>query len=309
MSVASRRAMARGEQETSVMRLDTPEGNLPPNRRTIAASLFFSGYAAAAVSSCAKPVTTPTEDLVVEDVRFSGAGGYSLPAYLARPSARGRNSAIIVVNEIFGIHDYIKDVCRRLAHEGYIALAPDYFDRAGDPAPMTDMNAIREIVATARYEQVMGDTQGALAWLAGRDFVNADALGITGFCWGGTVVWMAAARFAQVKAGVAWYGRLVAPEAGGFAAEEGRPWPVDMAGQLRTPVLGLYGENDRGIPVSTVEQMRAALQAAGNPSRSQIIVYPGVGHGFHADYRESYNAEAATDGWRRMLAWFRANGV
>ncbi|MGD9968473.1 MAG: dienelactone hydrolase family protein [Hyphomonadaceae bacterium] len=290
------------------MRLDTPEGNFPPTRRSMAASLFFAGYATAAVASCASPVTTPSDELITEDVHFTGAGGYSLPAYVARPAGRGRHASIIVVNEIFGIHDYIKDVCRRFAREGYAAIAPDYFDRAGDPAPLTDMDAIRAIVQTADNEQVMGDTQGAIAWLKAQSFANDD-VGITGFCWGGTVVWMAAARFADIKAGVAWYGRLVRPLPGSWNADEQRPWPYDIGGTLQTPVLGLYAENDRGIPLDSVEQMRASLQAADNPSRSEIIVYPGVGHGFHADYRESYNAEAAADGWTRALAWFRANGV
>ncbi|WP_395647212.1 dienelactone hydrolase family protein [Terricaulis sp.] len=291
------------------MRLDTPEGNLvEPSRRSIAATLFFAGYAPAALSACASPVTTPSDELITEDVHITGAGNYNLPAYVARPAGRGRHSAIIVVNEIFGIHDYIKDVCRRFAREGYVAIAPDYFDRAGDPAPLTDINAIRPIVAAATYEQTMGDTQGAANWLNAQSFTNRD-IGITGFCWGGAIVWMAAARVSAIKAGVAWYGRLVPPAPDGFGAEQGRPWPVDIAGNLHTPVLGLYAENDRGIPVSTVEQMRAALQAADNPSRSEIIVYPGVQHGFHADYRESYNAEAAADGWTRCLAWFRAHGV
>jgi carboxymethylenebutenolidase len=290
------------------MRLDTPEGNLEPSRRSIATSLFFAGYATAALSSCASPVTTPSDELVTEDVHVTGAGGYALPAYVARPAARGRRGAVIVVNEIFGIHEYIKDVCRRFAREGYVAMAPDYFDRAGDPAPLTDMAAIRTIVAAANHEQVMGDTEGAVAWLKAQSFANGN-IGITGFCWGGTVVWMASARFPDIKAGVAWYGRLVRPQPGGWGADEDRPWPYDIGGTLHTPVLGLYAENDRGIPLESVEQMRASLQAADNPSRSEIIVYPGVGHGFHADYRESYNAEAAADGWARCLAWFRDHGV
>lgn len=291
------------------MKLDTPEGNIPPTRRTIAASLFMSGYAAGAVSSCASPVTTPSDELITEDVHFTGAGSYTMPAFLARPSGPGRRPSIIVVNEIFGIHDYIKDVCRRFGREGYVAIAPDYFDRAGDPAPMTDMSAIRDIVATANNEQVMGDTQGAIAWLKAQRFTKGDTIGITGFCWGGAVTWMAAARFSEIKGGVAWYGRLVRPQTGSWGADEERPWPVDIAGSLRTPVLGLYAGNDRGIPVSTVEQMRAALQRADNPSRSEIIVYPDVGHGFHADYRDSYNGEAAADGWMRCLAWFRSHGI
>lgn len=291
------------------MRLDTPEGNFPPIRRTVAASLFMSGYAAAALSACASPVTTPSDELVVEDVHVTGAGGYSLPAYLARPAGQGRRGAIVVVNEIFGIHDYIKDVCRRFAREGYAALAPDYFDRAGDPAPLTDFAQIRDIVATASHEQVMGDTQGAIDWLKAQSFVKRDAIGGTGFCWGGTVVWMAAALSPDVKAGVAWYGRLVRPQPGSWGAEEERPWPYDVAATIHAPVLGLYAEDDRGIPLESVENMRAALAAADNPTGSEIIVYPGAQHGFHADYRDSYNAEAAADGWRRCLAWFRDHGV
>jgi len=291
------------------MKLDTPEGNFPPTRRAIAASLFFAGYAPAALSSCASPVTTPADALIVEDVHFTGAGGYRLPGYLARPNGQGRRGVVIVVNEIFGIHDYIKDVCRRFASEGYVALAPDYFDRAGDPAPLTDYDAIREIVATATHEQVMADTQGAIGWLRTQSFVAPQKIGITGFCWGGTVVWMAAALSPDIKAGVAWYGRLVRPAAGGWGAEEERPWPYDVGALIHAPVLGLYAENDRGIPLESVENMRAALMAADNPTGSQIIVYPGVGHGFHADYRESYNAEAAADGWARALAWFREHGV
>jgi carboxymethylenebutenolidase len=291
------------------MRLDAPEGNLPPSRRFLLGSAFFAGYAAAALDARAQPVVTPSEGLIIEDVTIAGASDYRLPAYVARPEGRGRRPAIIVVNEIFGIHDYIKDVCRRFAREGYVAIAPDYFDRAGDPAPLTDFTAIREIVATATHEQVMGDTQGALTWLQRQRFVQDNAIGVTGFCWGGAVTWMAAARFSAIKAGAAWYGRLVAPQAGGFGAEEGRPWPVDVAANLRAPVLGLYAENDRGIPLETVEQMRAALVAANNPTASEIVVYPGAQHGFHADYRDSYNAEAAADGWTRALAWFRAHGV
>ncbi|HRO03188.1 MAG TPA: dienelactone hydrolase family protein [Terricaulis sp.] len=291
------------------MRLDTPEGNLAPSRRTIAASLFFSGYATAALSSCASPVQTPADELIIGDVHVPGAGGYQLPAYVARPNDREAHGAVIVVNEIFGIHDYIKDVCRRFAREGYVAIAPDYFDRAGDPAPLTDFAQIRQIVAAATYEQVMGDTAGALDWLADQRFVRDRAIGITGFCWGGAVTWMAAARFRQIKAGVASYGRLAPPPADGFGFEPGRPWPVNVAANLQAPVLGLYAENDRGIPLDTVEQMRAALSAVGNPTNSEIVVYPGADHGFHADYRESYKADAAADGWARCLAWFRANGV
>lgn len=291
------------------MRLDTPEGDkIEPSRRSIARTLFFAGYAPAALAACASPVTTPADSLIEEDVRFAGHGGYQLPAYVARPQGRERRPAIVVVSEIFGIHAYIKDVCRRLAREGWVAIAPDYFDRAGDPAPMTDLQEVMEIVNAASFEQQMGDTEGALRWLAQQRYVNA-GLGVTGFCWGGTVVWMACARFPQLKAGVAWYGRLVPPTPAPDVTPPPRPWPVDIAGQLKAGVLGLYAQHDLGIPLESVEAMRDALQEAHNPRGSEIILYPGASHGFHADYRESYNAEAATDGWNRMLAWFRRHGA
>jgi carboxymethylenebutenolidase len=291
------------------MRLDTPYGNIEPSRRSIAASLFFAGYAAAALSAKAEPIVTPSDGLVIEEIHIRGAGNYNLPAYVARPQGRGRHPAVIVVNEVFGIHDYIKDTCRRFARAGYVAIAPDYFNRAGDPAPLTDMNAIRQIVQTAHYEQVMGDTGGAIHWLQERPFVQRSALAITGFCWGGGVTWMAAARFSQLKAAVAWYGPLLRPPPTGFGYEASRPYPIDIAGRLRTPVLGLYGALDQGISQDAVTQMRAALNAHGDPSHSEIVVYPDAQHGFHADYRASYNQHDAQDGWTRLMAWFHSHGV
>jgi carboxymethylenebutenolidase len=294
------------------MLLRTPEGELPesaPTRRTALASIFTVGYALSAGPAHAQAITTDEAGLVIEEVKYKAAGGYMLPAYMARPDKAGRHPVVIVVNEIFGIHAYIKDVCRRLAKEGYVALAPDYFDRAGDPAALTDIAAVRPIVAAATYEQVMDDTDGAVRFLRGKPFVARGEFAITGFCWGGAVTWMAAARNRAFKAGVAWYGRLIAPPADGFGAEAGRPWPSDVAGKLKCPVLGLYAAEDRGIPLSQVETMRAALAANGNPTKSEIVVYEGAQHGFHADYRPSYKADAAADGWSKMLAWFRANGV
>ncbi|MES1157244.1 MAG: dienelactone hydrolase family protein [Alphaproteobacteria bacterium] len=291
------------------MRLDTPEGNLAPSRRAIASSFFVAGYALALSPPAAAAITTSAEGLVIEEPVLNGAGGYHLPSFLARPAQAGRHPAVIVVNEVFGIHEYIKDICRRLAHAGYVAIAPDYFDRAGDPATMSDFNQIRPIVATATYEQVMGDTAGAVEFLTHSPHVNASKLAITGFCWGGNVVWMAAARFPQLKAATAWYGRLAPPAQGDFGYEPGRPWPLDIAGDLHAPVLGLYGAQDQGIAQASVEQMRAALAAAHDRTHSEIIVYPDAGHGFHADYRTSYNEADARDGWTRMLAWFRSHGV
>jgi carboxymethylenebutenolidase len=222
------------------------------------------------------------------------------------PATPGPFPVVIVVQEIFGVHEHIRDVCRRLARAGYLAIAPEMYVRQGSVADMTDVKEIiAKVVSKVPDAQVMSDLDATVAYAKNTGKGDTAKLGITGFCWGGSVVWMAAALVPEVRAGVAWYGRLVAPQ----TSQEQRPWPYDIAATIHAPVLGLYGENDQGIPVSTVEQMRAALNAADNPTGSTIIVYPGVGHGFHADYRESYNAEVAADGWRRCLAWFRDHGV
>ena len=291
--------------------LPRPEGPQPEDfklSRRLVGSMFFGGYAVAALSAEAQPIVTPSDGLTVEEVLIPNGEAAPLPAYVARPQDRGRHPAIIVVNEIWGIHAYIKDVCRRFARLGYVAVAPAFFHRAGDPSQLTDMTEIRKIVATAGHAQVMGDVEATLAWLDRQRFTKKGKAGVTGFCWGGTVVWMAAARFPGVKAGVAWYGRLVppAPPQPGQppSGEPGRPYPVDIAGELKAPVLGLYGAKDRGIPVETVERMRAALAAAGNPTGSEIVVYPEADHGFHADFRPSYKADDAQDAWARAVAWF-----
>jgi carboxymethylenebutenolidase len=211
---------------------------------------------------------------------------------------------VIVVNEIFGLHAYILDVCRRFARLGYVAVAPGFFDRAGDPAPLTDMAAIRKIVMTATDAQVMGDVGVTLTWLSAQPFVAARRIAITGFCWGGHVVWDACETFPQLRAGVSWYGQMAPPS--GAPADPSRIWPIDHVADLRCPVLGLYGGKD---PLSqAVPAMRAALEGAGKTT-SQIVVYDDAGHGFHADYRSSYNAADAADGWKRLLAFFAANGA
>jgi carboxymethylenebutenolidase len=278
--------------------LTRPEGSEPGDfhltRRT-AVSMFFAGYALAAVSAEAAPIVTPADGLTIEEVFIPNGAPKPLPAYVARPKGGGRHAAIVVVNEIFGIHDYIKDICRRLAKLGYVAVAPDFFYRAGANLPaMTSMDQIRPIVMQATPEQVDGDVRAASAWLKARPFVVASKIGITGFCWGGGVVWRAAISDPDIRAGVAWYGQL-------------KP-VISRAAELKAPVLGLYGAQDQGITQTDVEAMRAALKAAGKTS-SDLHVYPDAGHGFHADYRASYNEADAKDGWARMLAFFRANGV
>jgi len=267
--------------------------------------LFFAGYAPAALAAQASPVTTPADGLWTGDVTYPAPDGFDLPAYVARPGGDGPFPVVVVASEIFGVHEYIRDVCRRLAHAGYAAIAPAFFVRVEDPAG-AEMARVQQIVAAAGYEQVMGDIAATLDWASQQLWADADKVGITGFCWGGKVVWQAAARFAAIDAGVAWYGRLApAANATPEQAAAGAPWPVDVAGDLKAPVLGLYGEADRGIPLNTVEAMRSALQRAGQTD-SRIDVYPAAPHGFHADYRDSYRPADAADGWAKLLALFEA---
>ncbi len=274
-------------------------------RRSFAA-LVAAGYAAMGCAAHAATITTPGDGLLAGNTVLANG----LPAYVARPIGRGRHAAIIVVSEVFGLHEYIRDICRRLARAGYVAIAPEFFFR-NDPghslATSTDFAHILRIVAAARNDQVMGDVRTTLDWLAMQNFVDPQRLGITGFCWGGSVTWMAAARFPQLAAGVAWYGRIGPPRPGQPIAET-RRWPIEVVNELHAPVLGLYGGLDKGIPAADVAAMQAALGAAGTAG-SSIIVYPDADHGFHADYRASYNARAANDGWNRMLAHLRAHGV
>jgi carboxymethylenebutenolidase len=294
------------------MTLIRPEGpqaeDMILNRRTLGAGavggLFFAGYAPAALAAQAHPVSTDAAGLETADVTYPAPDGFELPAYVARPAGDGPFPVVIVVSEIFGVHEYIRDICRRLAKAGYAAVAPAFFVRVEDPAPLSDMSRIMQIVSAAGYEQVMGDISATLDWVSQQLWADGDKVGITGWCWGGKVVWQACARFAVIDAGVAWYGRL-APAANATPAQVsgGQPWPVDLADDLKSPVLGLYGEVDQGIPLPSVEAMRSALARAGQTS-SEIIVYPGAPHGFHADYRDSYRAADAADGWAKLLAFF-----
>jgi len=291
-----------------------PEGqtadDLRFSRRTLGVGavggLFFSQYAVAALAQSAEPVVTDAEGLTTEDVTYRAPDGFALPAFVARPEGAGPFPVVIVASEIFGVHAYIQDICRRLAKAGYAAIAPAFFNRVEDPAPLSDMTRIREIVGAAGYEQVMGDVSATLDWASQQLWADSEKVGITGFCWGGKVVWQACARFTAIKAGVAWYGQLApAADATPEQAARGVPWPVDLADDLKAPVLGLYGGQDQGIPLTAVEAMRAALTRA-NAQGSEIVVYPDAQHGFHADYRASYNAADATDGWKKLLARFEA---
>jgi len=275
-------------------------GDLDISRRSLALALA-GGYAVAAFSADAEPIKTSGDNLIQSQVAIP-AGDRDIPAFVARPLT-GRHAVIFVYSEVFGVHEWVKDVCRRLARLGYAAVAPDFFVRHGDPSKLTEMDEIRKIVAQASDAQVTSDTRASLAWLKAQPWADLSRLGVTGFCWGGGKVWLAAERFAQFKAGVAWYGPLKANPAMGATAA-----PLTLVKDLKAPVLGLYGGKDQGIPAADVAAMRAALKAAGK-SGSELVVYPQAQHGFLADYRPSYDAAASREGWARMLAFFKAHGV
>ena len=289
--------------------LTRAEGSRPEDfnlsRRGLAGAVFFSGYAVYALAADAEPIHTDEAGLIIETVMLPSPDR-ELPAYLARPSAAGKYPTVIVASEIFGVHDYIKDICRRLAKLGFVALAPAFFVRVGDPAPLADFGAIMRIVAAASDKQVIGDVGAAIKFLKAQSYADTSHLGITGFCWGGKVVWESCEIFPEIKAGVAWYGHM-APGVS-EAPNPAKFWPLQHVAELKAPVLGLYGGLDKGITADEVAAMRAELKVHGKTG-SQLIVYPDAQHGFHADYRDSYNAAAAKDGWAKMLAHFKANGV
>lgn len=275
---------------------------LPPlilNRRGFMAGTLIGGFALAAGPAAATAIATDNKGLVAGPVQIPVEGGH-IPAYRAAPDGKGAAPVILVVQEIFGVHEYIEDVCRRLAKAGYMAVAPELYARQGEPAKYTEVSKlISEVVNKVPDEQVMGDLDAAVAW-AGKNGGDIGKLGITGFCWGGRVVWLYTAHNPNVDAGVAWYGRLVGN------ADALRPsQPVDIAAKLHGPVLGLYGGKDAGITQDSIDAMKAALAKGPDAARtSEFVVYPEAPHAFHADYRPSYRPDEAQDGWKRALAWF-----
>jgi carboxymethylenebutenolidase len=267
------------------------------DRRGFVKTSLGAGFAAAVLPVSAQTmIKTDTQGLTAGEVKIPTADG-AMPAYRAMPAGKTGLATVLVVQEIFGVHEHIKDVARRLAKLGYLAIAPELYARQGDPTKYTDTGALlKEIVSKVADQQVMADLDAAAAWAAKNG--GGGKLGITGFCWGGRVVWMYAAHNPQLAAGVAWYGPTTR------AYHAGDKTPLELAGQIKAPILGLYGGADAGIPNDTVEQMRAALKAAGN-TQSEIVIYPDMPHAFHADYRPSYRKDAAEDGWKRLVAWFK----
>lgn len=270
------------------------------NRRQIVTGLA-TGFALAVQPISAATITTDTDGLTAGEVKIPTTDG-EIPGYRAMPAKGSNFPTVLVVQEIFGVHEHIKDICRRLAKAGYTAVAPEMYARQGDVSQIQDIQQIiKEVVSKVPDTQVMSDLDSAVEW-AGKNGGNTSKLAITGFCWGGRVVWMYAAHSPKLKAGVAWYGRLITPP-----NDMAPTNPIDVAGKLKAPVLGLYGGKDQGIPMESVEKMKAALKDAG--SKSSFTVYPEAPHGFHADYRASYREVDAKDAWFRMLVWFKKHGV
>ena len=274
------------------------------SRRSFVQTAVGSSFAAAVLPVSAQAITTDSAGLTAGEVKIP-VGSETLPAYRAAPEGKSGLPVILVLSEIFGVHAHIADVCRRFAKLGYLAIAPELFVRQGDAKSYTEIaKLMSEVISKVPDAQVMNDLDATVAWAKGAGG-DVDRLGVTGFCWGGRITWLYTAHNPRVKAGVAWYGRLV----GADSALQPKH-PVDVAGRLSGPVLGLYGGADTGIPLETVDKMKAAL-ASGNAAakQSEFVVYPDAPHAFHADYRPSYRKEAAEDGWKRAVAWFKAHGV
>jgi carboxymethylenebutenolidase len=273
----------------------------PGERRGFIVNSLTAGFALAVQPVSAQTITTDTSGLEAGEIKIPAEGG-QMPAYRAMPAGKKGLPVILVVHEIFGVHEYIKDICRRLAKSGYLAIAPDLYARQGRVDNLSNFDEIRKVVGQVPDAQVMADLDATLAWAA-KNGGNADKAAVTGYCWGGRIVWLYSAHQPKLKAGVAWYGSLVARQPSPLQPKS----PVEVAADLKAPVLGLYGEADQGIPVATVEQMREAVKKAGKTA--EIIVYPEGPHGFHADYRPSYRKAMADDGWKRLLEWFKKYGV
>ena len=279
---------------------------VPPtdvSRRGFVVTSLASGFALAVQPVCAQTmITTDSNGLTAGEVKIPVAGG-EIPAYRAMPASGGPFPTVLVIQEIFGVHEHIKDMCRRFAKLRYFAVAPALYSREGDVSGMSDIQEIiSKVVSKVPDAQVASDLDATVAWAKGTGKADTARLGVTGFCWGGRQVWLYTAHNPDVKAAVAWYGPLKRP-----GTDLQPKNPIDLVGELKAPVLGLYGGADAGIPVDSVEEMKKALKAANSPS--EIVLYPDTPHGFNADYRPSYRPDQAKDGWTRLQAWFKQHGV
>jgi carboxymethylenebutenolidase len=270
-------------------------------RKFMATASLATGFAIAVRPVTAKTISTDSKGLLAGAVKIPVKDG-EIPAYRAQPSSGTNFPIILVIQEIFGVHEHIQDVVRRLAKLGYLAIAPELFVRQGDVSKLSSVEEIRAVVAKVPDAQVLSDLDATLAWAVRSSQGNVDRVGITGFCWGGRITWLYAAYNPKVKAGVAWYGRLV-----GKSTALTPKHPVDIAPTLSVPVLGLYGGKDTGIPLESVEKVRTLLKSGG--SKSEIVVYPEAPHAFFADYRPSYRETEAKEGWQRLQKWFQSQGL
>ena len=286
--------------------LQRPDDSVDSGRREFVRAAVGSGFASAVLPVTAQTIHTDSAGLLAGEVTIP-VGDFKMPAYRAQPAgASAKLPVVLVISEIFGVHEHIADVARRFARLGYLAIAPELFERQGDPQAYGEIaQLLSEVVAKVPDAQVMGDLDACVAWAAANGG-DASRLAVTGFCWGGRITWLYSAHNPKLKAGVAWYGQLLGTPNALKPAN-----PIDRVDALKAPVLGLYGAADAGIPLAAVEQMKAALAASSNPAArdSQFVVYPGAPHAFHADYRPSYVKGAAEDGWRRCVAWFRTHGA
>ncbi len=279
------------------------------NRRTALKVALGVGYAATAMPIMAQTAIKTSDAGLTTGEAIYDVEGFSVPFFYAAPAGQRQLPVILVIQEIFGVHEYIADTCRRFAKAGYLAIAPELYARQGNPASYTEMaKLMAEVVFKVPDAQVMKDLDGAVQW-AGANGGNLKKVGITGFCWGGRITWLYAQQSRHIKAAVAWYGRLV-----GAPSVLTPKHPLDLAAELKAPVLGLYGGEDRGIPLSTINQMKEALETSGSKGNaaakaSEFVVYRDAPHAFHADYRPSYRPAPAADGFARALAWFKTHGV
>lgn len=278
------------------------QANWEFTRREFVVTTLAAGFALAVQPVSAETIITDTQGLEVNEVKVPVGDG-EIPAYRAMPATGGPFPVILVVQEIFGVHEHIKDICRRLAKLGYLAIAPALYARQGDVSNLKDIQEIiAKVVSKVPDAQVMSDLDATVAYVKNSGKGDTAKLGVTGFCWGGRIVWLYAAHNKDLKAGVAWYGRLTSDK------DPLHPkHPLELVDSLKAPVLGLYGGADMGIPNKTVEEMQAALKKANNPS--EIVLYPDTPHGFYADYRPTFRQDKADDGWKRLLEWFKKNGV
>jgi carboxymethylenebutenolidase len=279
------------------------------SRRTALKAALGVGYAAAALPIMAQTAIKTSPDGLKTGETTVEVNGFKVPVFYAAPAGKTNLPVILVIQEIFGVHEYIADTCRRFAKAGYMAIAPELYARQGDPSQYGEMaKLMSEVVSKVPDAQVMADLDGVVKW-AGTNGGNSKKVGITGFCWGGRITWLYAEQSKNVKAGVAWYGRLV-----GTPSPLTPKHPLELAAALKAPVLGLYGGQDGGIPVTTINEMKDALAQAGQAGNaaakaSEFVLYPDAPHAFHADYRPSYRKEAAEDGFKRALGWFKTHGV